>query len=220
MEAIRRGPARGAETASKKFWRVLGSKRAAARPKRTGRLDPRVQTAWSKSTDGLGARSGTRAKAWLKEGNRCSIRLATSERLNALNATNAVTSRSLQHSSSFGRTDPTQRSDRSIDLLRDQMRGARAVPVLIGGKSRSLALASRMLDALTDPARRDRTAAVVLLGYVALWTLYAAIAKGSQDIHVDMSEQFVLSRELAWGYPKHPPLPMGIVRAWFAVVPT
>ena len=37
-------------------------------------------------------------------------------------------------------------------------------------------------------ARRPRS----LLGYMALWTLYGVIAKGSQDIHVDMSEQFVL----------------------------
>ncbi len=81
-------------------------------------------------------------------------------------------------------------------------------------------LIERLLDALTDPARRERTAAAVLLCYVALWTLYGAIAKGSQDIHNDMSEQFVLAQELAWGYPKHPPLAMVVVRAWFAVFPT
>jgi Dolichyl-phosphate-mannose-protein mannosyltransferase len=85
---------------------------------------------------------------------------------------------------------------------------------------RGFALIERLLDALTDPARRERTAAAVLLGYVAVWTLYAAIAKGSQDIHADMSEQYVLSRELAWGYSKHPPLVIAIVRAWFAVFPT
>src|SRR5262249_14707167 len=79
---------------------------------------------------------------------------------------------------------------------------------------------ARLLDALTDPARRERAVVVVLLGYVALWTIYAALAKGGQDIHVDMSEQYVLSRELAWGYPKHPPLAMLIVRAWFVVFPT
>jgi hypothetical protein len=78
----------------------------------------------------------------------------------------------------------------------------------------------RFLNALTDPARRERTAAAALLGYVVLWTIYAALAKGGQDIHVDMTEQYVLSRELAWGYPKHPPLAMAIVRAWFAVFPT
>src|SRR5882757_2283758 len=78
----------------------------------------------------------------------------------------------------------------------------------------------RFLNALTDSARREPTAAAALLGYVALWTIYAILAKGGQDIHVDMSEQYVLSPELAWGYPKHPPLAMAIVRAWFAVFPT
>ncbi|MEA2950161.1 MAG: hypothetical protein QOI40_5491 [Alphaproteobacteria bacterium] len=85
---------------------------------------------------------------------------------------------------------------------------------------RGFALIERLLDALTDPARRERTAAAVILGYVAVWTLYAALAKGSQDIHADMSEQFALSRELAWGYSKHPPLVIAIVRGWFAVFPT
>jgi 4-amino-4-deoxy-L-arabinose transferase-like glycosyltransferase len=81
-------------------------------------------------------------------------------------------------------------------------------------------LIERLLDALCDPARRERTAIMVLLGYVALWTLYAAIAKGSQDIHIDMSEQFVFARELALGYAKHPPLAMAVVRAWFSIFPT
>jgi 4-amino-4-deoxy-L-arabinose transferase-like glycosyltransferase len=80
-------------------------------------------------------------------------------------------------------------------------------------------LADRLLDALNNPARRERNVAVILLVYVALWTLYAAVAKGSQDIHADMSEQFVLARNLALGYPKHPPLTMLIVRLWFALFP-
>src|SRR5882757_320253 len=78
----------------------------------------------------------------------------------------------------------------------------------------------RLFDALTDPARRERAMAAALLGYVALWTLYGTLAKGSQDIHSDMSEQFALSRELAWGFSKHPPLAMVVVRAWFTVFPT
>src|SRR5438270_6910855 len=83
-----------------------------------------------------------------------------------------------------------------------------------------LALVERLLAALTDPARRERTAAALVLGYVAVWTLYGVLAKASQDIHIDMSEQFVLARELAWGYGKHPPLAMAIVRAWFEIFPT
>ena len=85
---------------------------------------------------------------------------------------------------------------------------------------RRLAPIERLLDSLADAARRERTVIAVLLGYVALWTLYGAIAKASQDIHADMSEQFALGRELALGYPKHPPLAMVVVRAWFSVFPT
>ena len=85
---------------------------------------------------------------------------------------------------------------------------------------RRLAPIERLLDSLADAARRERTVVAVLLGYVALWTLYGAIAKASQDIHADMSEQFALGRELALGYPKHPPLAMVVVRAWFSVFPT
>src|SRR6266545_5380990 len=40
------------------------------------------------------------------------------------------------------------------------------------------------------------------------------------DAHADMSEQFALGRELALGYPKHPPLAMVVVRAWFSIFPT
>jgi len=84
---------------------------------------------------------------------------------------------------------------------------------------RGFALVERLFEALSDPARGERTAAMLVLGYVAVWTLYGALAKASQDIHIDMSEQFTLSRELAWGYAKHPPLAMAVVRAWFAIFP-
>jgi 4-amino-4-deoxy-L-arabinose transferase-like glycosyltransferase len=92
--------------------------------------------------------------------------------------------------------------------------------VMTDAGRRGFALVERLLAALTDPARRERTAAALVLGYVAIWTLYGVLAKASQDIHIDMSEQFALSRELAWGYGKHPPLAMLIVRAWFEVFPT
>ncbi len=85
---------------------------------------------------------------------------------------------------------------------------------------RGLAVIGRLLDALADAARRERTILAVLLGYVVLWTLYGVLAKGSQDIHADMSEQFALGRELELGYPKHPPLAMVVVRAWFSIFPT
>jgi 4-amino-4-deoxy-L-arabinose transferase-like glycosyltransferase len=84
---------------------------------------------------------------------------------------------------------------------------------------RSVDQLGRLSEALTDPARRERSAVLVLVLYAALWTVYGAIAKGSRDIHNDMSEQFLLAQDLSLGYPKHPPLPMLIVRAWFELFP-
>jgi len=92
--------------------------------------------------------------------------------------------------------------------------------VLTGVRRRGQSAADSLFEALADPARRERMVVTGLLAYVALWTLYGTLAKASQDIHADMSEQFVLSRELAWGYPKHPPFTMALVRVWFAVFPT
>ena len=80
-------------------------------------------------------------------------------------------------------------------------------------------LAAKLTGALADPVRRERNVVIVLLVYVAVWTLYAVIAKGSQDVHYDMAEQLALSRELAFGHAKHPPLASAIVGAWFTVFP-
>src|SRR5712672_3688985 len=77
----------------------------------------------------------------------------------------------------------------------------------------------RLLAALADPARRERTVVMVLAVYCGLWTLYGAIAKGSQDIHFDMGEMIAWSRETDWGTPKHPPLGAWLVRAWFSIFP-
>ena len=109
---------------------------------------------------------------------------------------------------------------RAIGCRPDRANRVLAMPAKTEGGGRAFARVERLLDALADPSRRERTVVVVLLGYVALWTLYGAIAKASQDIHADMSEQFALGRELALGYPKHPPLAMLVVRAWFSVFPT
>jgi hypothetical protein len=80
-------------------------------------------------------------------------------------------------------------------------------------------LAARLTAALGDPARRERNVGLLLLGYVVLWTLYAVIAKGSQDVHYDMAEQLALAQDLAFGHAKHPPLAPAIVGAWFTVFP-
>jgi|SRR5208282_3940880 len=77
----------------------------------------------------------------------------------------------------------------------------------------------RLFDALVDSARCERTMILVLAGYVATWSLYAAIAKSSQDIHPDMAEMVAWSREIGLGTPKHPPLAAWLVGAWFSVFP-
>ena len=77
----------------------------------------------------------------------------------------------------------------------------------------------RLLDALGDPRRAARTALTMLIAYGAVWALYGAIAKGSQDIHFDMGEMIAWSREAGFGTLKHPPLAAWLVGAWFAVFP-
>jgi 4-amino-4-deoxy-L-arabinose transferase-like glycosyltransferase len=77
----------------------------------------------------------------------------------------------------------------------------------------------RLLDALSDPKRRGRTVAVVLTAYWVVWTVYAVIAKASQDFHFDMGEMVAWSREVTFGTPKHPPLPTWLVGAWFWIFP-
>jgi 4-amino-4-deoxy-L-arabinose transferase-like glycosyltransferase len=77
---------------------------------------------------------------------------------------------------------------------------------------------ARLFDALTDPLRRERTAVVCIIGFVAVWTLYAVIAKGSQDVHQDVGELVGWSREPGLGY-NHPPLATWIVTLWFTVFP-
>jgi len=79
--------------------------------------------------------------------------------------------------------------------------------------------AERLLDALTDPARREYAAARLLIAYCAVWSLYGVLAKGSQDIHFDMGEMVAWSREAGIGTPKHPPFAAWLVRAWFSVFP-
>ena len=77
----------------------------------------------------------------------------------------------------------------------------------------------RLFDALTDPARCERTVLVVLSGYLATWSLYATIAKSSQDIHTDMGEMVAWAHDAGLGTPKHPPLAAWLVGAWFDVLP-
>jgi 4-amino-4-deoxy-L-arabinose transferase-like glycosyltransferase len=77
---------------------------------------------------------------------------------------------------------------------------------------------ARLFDALTDPLRREPTAAACIIGFVAVWTLYAVIAKGSQDVHQDVGELVGWSREPGLGY-NHPPFGVWVVTFWFTIFP-
>lgn len=80
-------------------------------------------------------------------------------------------------------------------------------------------LLDRFIAALTSAKRRDHTVLVALAGYLFVWTLYGTIAKSSQDLHSDMTELIAWSRDLAFGFPKHPPFAAIVVRGWFAWFP-
>ena len=84
---------------------------------------------------------------------------------------------------------------------------------------RLLSPIDRLIAALVDPARRERTVVGVLAMYVVLWTLTGALIKANQDIHYDMAGVAAWSRELALGFPQHPPLAPWLVRGWFSVFP-
>src|SRR5436309_12365223 len=84
--------------------------------------------------------------------------------------------------------------------------------------TRALKPFERMFNALTGK-RRERNIVWLLIAYCAAWSLYGALAKGSQDIHFDMGEMVAWSRDAGIGTPKHPPLAAWLVGAWFKVFP-
>jgi hypothetical protein len=84
---------------------------------------------------------------------------------------------------------------------------------------RLVTLFGRLVDALCDPMQRHRVALTACLVYAVMWALYAVIAKSSQGINADLGEMVVWSRNLGWGFPKHPPFPALVLAGWFAIFP-
>ena len=76
-----------------------------------------------------------------------------------------------------------------------------------------------MVDALADPARRERTVLIVLAAYAAIWTLYGVLSKAIQDVQSDTAELVAWSHHLELGYAKHPPLAAWLMHAWFTLFP-
>ena len=81
------------------------------------------------------------------------------------------------------------------------------------------AAADRLIDALSDSTRENKAAIVFLSVYSGLWYLYWIVSRSSRDMHPDMAEMLVWASELSLGYPKHPPLPAGILWVWFSIFP-
>ena len=60
---------------------------------------------------------------------------------------------------------------------------------------------------------------LMLLGFIAIWQAYFAIAYAGGDLHPDVLETWTLGRSLEWGYSKHPPLMGWMARAWTTFFP-
>src|SRR3984893_10557448 len=60
---------------------------------------------------------------------------------------------------------------------------------------------------------------LLLVCFVAICTLFLAIAYLGGDLHPDALEAWTLGRSFEWGNPKHPPLMGWIARVWTSVFP-
>jgi len=74
-------------------------------------------------------------------------------------------------------------------------------------------------EALVNPVQRERNICAALVAYLVLWTIYGTIAGSSGGLPTDMTEVIAWSRDLSFGYLKHPPLAAWLVRLWFSVFP-
>ena len=75
-----------------------------------------------------------------------------------------------------------------------------------------------LYDALSDVKKADRTALLLLVPFIALYTLHAIIANASTGLHQDLGELVAWSRQPAWGF-KHPPMSAMFALVWFSVFP-
>ena len=79
--------------------------------------------------------------------------------------------------------------------------------------------ARRIAASFADPANANVTVLFALAVYVGVWTAYGTITKQAQGLNPDMTELIAWSRDLDFGYSKHPPLAAWLVRGWFEIFP-
>jgi 4-amino-4-deoxy-L-arabinose transferase-like glycosyltransferase len=77
----------------------------------------------------------------------------------------------------------------------------------------------RPIDAWFDLERDGRAVAILLLLFVALWTVFHVVARASLDLNPDLTETYAWARHPSAGYYKHPPLAALMAAAWFTVFP-
>jgi dolichyl-phosphate-mannose-protein mannosyltransferase len=77
----------------------------------------------------------------------------------------------------------------------------------------------RPIDAWFDLERGGWAVAILLVLFVAVWTVFHSLSHASVDLHPDLLEIYAWSRHPSAGYYKHPPLGGWMAAAWFAVFP-
>src|SRR6202453_1640513 len=71
----------------------------------------------------------------------------------------------------------------------------------------------------TEPDPPAQTVAALFVAFVAVCSLYFAIAESQASIHGDMAEAYAWGREFRLGYNQHPPFWAWICGVWFMVFP-
>jgi len=82
-----------------------------------------------------------------------------------------------------------------------------------------VATIGRPLDAWFDRERDGRAVAILLLLFVAVWTIFHVVSRASVDLNPDLTEAYAWGRHPAAGYYKHPPLAALMAAVWFAIFP-
>ena len=70
-----------------------------------------------------------------------------------------------------------------------------------------------------EPSPSAQTVAALFVAFIAVWSVYFAIAESQASIHNDMAEAYAWGREFQLGYNQHPPFWAWICGAWFMVFP-
>ena len=66
-----------------------------------------------------------------------------------------------------------------------------------------------------EPGPPAQTVAALFVAFVAVWSVYFAIAESQASIHHDMAEAYAWGQEFQLGYNQHPPFWAWVCGAWF-----